>query len=148
VVRAEDSKREAFRRVLSECVSRLEPLAETDKMRWRDLLWILVSWALQRRPDAERDEMTAAVVASQRNASTKEEATAVIDVSKETTVQRAGRLALVEGLRDTLIDALSAAFGELPQEKLSSIRACDDATKLRQAIVRVRDMKSLDEFQL
>jgi hypothetical protein len=126
----------------------LEPLAQTDKMRWRDLLWILVSWVLQRRPAVERDEMTAAVVASQRQDSTKEEAKAVIDVSKETTVQRERRLEKLETLRETLIDALRAPFGDLPEATLSSIRACDEATKLRQAIVRVRDMKSLDEFHL
>jgi hypothetical protein len=77
----------------------------------------------------------------------KREAT-VIDLSKETTVQRERRLALLEGLRRVLVKSLKSPFGELPATVQSAIQACEDADKLEEAIARVRGMASLDEFQL
>jgi hypothetical protein len=156
VVRAEDSDLAEFRRVVSACASRLEPLAETDRMRWRDLLWILVSWVIRRRLAGEADELTAAVAASQKGAQARQEATAVSETVKESWVMREvareaakrERLVKLEALREALVDALREPFGELPPATLSSIQACEDAAKLRAAIVRVRVMKSLDEFQL
>src|SRR5205823_1967614 len=55
VVRAEQAGSEAFEAILREVLQRLEPLSEQDRMRWLDLLWFIISWALRRRPGAERE---------------------------------------------------------------------------------------------
>jgi hypothetical protein len=38
---------EQFWKVYTEVLRRLEPLSERDRMRWQDLMWFLVSWALR-----------------------------------------------------------------------------------------------------
>src|SRR5262249_48190991 len=48
-----------------EVLQRLEPLSEQDRMRWLDLLWFVLSWALRRRPGAERDRLLEAARSSQ-----------------------------------------------------------------------------------
>jgi hypothetical protein len=152
VVRAEESEREEFRRVIIECAKRLEPVHGQDKMRWRDLLTLMVSWILQRRASEERDEMTAAVVASQQSVLAREEAATVSEKTKLTWAQeyqqQQGRLARLATLRETLVLLLTDKFSALPADLAESIQACEDAAKLQAAIRRVRTLTSLDEFSL
>jgi hypothetical protein len=46
LVRAEHGNAATFRSVYEQALRQLEALAPQDKMRWRDLLWLAVSWVL------------------------------------------------------------------------------------------------------
>jgi hypothetical protein len=46
VVRAERENAEAFRALFTEVLRRLETLSEREPVRWHDLLWFVLSWAL------------------------------------------------------------------------------------------------------
>lgn len=54
VVRATGDEASRFRSVFAAAVERLAGLAAPERMRWRDLMWMLISWALRRRPRQER----------------------------------------------------------------------------------------------
>jgi hypothetical protein len=54
VVRATGDDAAGFHRVFAAAVERLTGLATRERMRWRDLMWMLISWALRRRPRPER----------------------------------------------------------------------------------------------
>jgi hypothetical protein len=73
VVRAERAEEEAFRAVFASVLGRLEGLSEQEQVRWHDLLWFVLSWALRRRPSRERDEIFAAAEGSQAAVSHQEE---------------------------------------------------------------------------
>jgi hypothetical protein len=154
VVRAEESDAERFRQVFTRLAERLEPLAGQDKMRWRDLLWLMLSWVVQRRPDEECETLTRTLVDTQHDLALREEVQAVSEATKQTWVQKkmaearaqVSRETLRETLRDTLIALLENAFKELPESLLTSIRACEDVDRLKAAILQTRTATSLEQF--
>jgi hypothetical protein len=152
VVRAEASDAERFLQVYTQLMERLEPVAGQDKMRWRDLLWLALSWCRQRRPEDEQDALIHATVESQRNTALREEARSVSETTKQTWAQaveaRAARIGQLRQGRETLIALLSDAFGELPETLKASIESCDDLDRLLTATLQTRTLRSLDQFTL
>jgi hypothetical protein len=67
VIRAEGDDPQTFEAVFAEILRRLEGLAGTEEMRRKDLLWFVISWAIRRRPKAEREHIAAVAKASQSN---------------------------------------------------------------------------------
>jgi hypothetical protein len=55
----------AFERVYVEAMRRLAPLAAQDHVRWYDLMRIILSWGMWRRPETEREMLLAAARAVQ-----------------------------------------------------------------------------------
>src|SRR5918993_3707829 len=45
--------------LFAEVLRRLESLGGTEEMRRKDLLWFVLSWAMRRRPKAERERIAA-----------------------------------------------------------------------------------------
>jgi hypothetical protein len=150
VVRAEDSDAERFQQVFTQLAERLEPLAGQDKMRWRDLLRLMLAWVFQRRPDQERESLARALADKQHDLALRQEVQTVTDATKMTFAQKIAAeteaRVLPKALRDMLITLLEDAFQELPESLLSSIRACDDVERLKAAIRNVRTASSLDQF--
>jgi hypothetical protein len=164
LVRAEQSDAERFRQIFTQLAEQLEPLAGQDKMRWRDLLWLMLSWVLQRRPAEDGQTLSRTLVEQQHDLALREEAQTVTEATKQTWVQknmaelerlaqkradeRAEALGAVRSHRETLIAVLSGAFGEVPAPIQALIQGCADIDRLRAAILQVSKLKSLDEFQL
>lgn len=165
VVRAECEDRETFRQVLVEVMTALEPLAESDKMRWHELLWFLLSYAANRRPPAERATHLAAAVASQRVVALREEVREMSEqvnetwtdwaarhytgIGKEDGLKEGEKLGEIRTLRRTLRDLLEDHFGSpLPQPVLDRVAAATDPEKLRAAVRRAPKLGSLDELEL
>src|SRR5262249_6521507 len=65
VVRSIHEERETFLQRYSTVLRGLEPLHDQDRMRWQDLVWFLMSYAVRRRPEPERAALFDAAVASQ-----------------------------------------------------------------------------------
>jgi hypothetical protein len=57
VVRAEREDAATFREILGRVRSRLERLSDTEKVRWHELLYFILSWALRRRPGEDQMEI-------------------------------------------------------------------------------------------
>ncbi len=73
VVRAEDEEPERFQQVLAEVMRRLEAVNQKESVRWHDLMWFLMSWAIRRRPGAERANIVAAMTANVNDATIQQE---------------------------------------------------------------------------
>jgi hypothetical protein len=129
----------------------LEPVAGQDKMRWRDLLWLMLSWVFQRRPDEEREGLTRTLVDKQHELALREEVQTVSEATKQTWAQKyvaeAEARVAARSLREGLIEALSDAFGKLAEPLLRSIQTCEDVDRLKGAIKQLHKVTSLDQFQ-
>ena len=64
VVRAQDAEPAVFQEVFVEALRQLQALHGRDPVRWYDLMRIVLTWALWRRPLAERQTLLAAAQAS------------------------------------------------------------------------------------
>ena len=67
VLRAQAADRESFERVYVTAMRQLEPLAGQDHVRWSELMRIILSWGLWRRPGQERQSLLAAAQETQTN---------------------------------------------------------------------------------
>jgi hypothetical protein len=68
VVRAERAGSEEFQPLYEAVLRRLEGLLGREEMRRHELLWFILSWALLRRPGAERERLLEIARAAQRDA--------------------------------------------------------------------------------
>lgn len=73
VVRTEREDYERFRDVFVEAMRRLESIADDDRMRWHELLHILLSWVVQRRSYRDRESLLELATESQRSQAHKRE---------------------------------------------------------------------------
>jgi hypothetical protein len=72
VLRVEGAEPDSFAQVYAEALRQLEGVAE-DRVRWYDLMRIVLSWALWRRPRPERAELVTLAEQSQINVDRKKE---------------------------------------------------------------------------
>ncbi len=147
VVRAEESDAERFRQVFTQLAEQLEPVAGQDKMRWRDLLWLMLSWVLQRRPDEEREPLSRILVEKQHDLALREEVKTVSEATKQTWAEKIETRAVTRTWREALIEALSDKYGELPEPLLRSIQTCEDVDRLKAGIKQMNKVTALDQFQ-
>ena len=84
VVRAERAEQDEFHGVLSEALRRIEGLSASDTVRWKELLWFVLSWSLRRRPGTEKETLQEVVLTSQEAASDQEEVRAMSEVAWKT----------------------------------------------------------------
>ncbi|HJT76156.1 MAG TPA: Rpn family recombination-promoting nuclease/putative transposase [Gemmataceae bacterium] len=152
VVRAERAGRDEFWPVFEEALRRLAPLSERDKLRWQDLMWFLLSWAVRRRPGGERHELFATVVSHVENATVQEEiqtmSQQVMQDWEQEAFARGEARGAFRNAREILRDVLSERFGELPEALVQRIEAVEDLARLRAAIRQAVHIQSLDELQL
>jgi hypothetical protein len=176
VVRAEGESAAEFQAVFSEAIRHLESLYGSDRVRWYDLLRIVLTWAVWRRPRAEHDGLVAAARASQAEAARQQEIQTMTEQLGETLAEwaiakgiregraegvREGRaegvqegraegerIGQLRGCRDTLYLLLADRFRDLPQELRQRIEAIDDLDRLQSAIRQVSRLQKLDDLQL
>jgi hypothetical protein len=130
---------------------RLETLSGSDKVRWKELLWFVLSWSLRRRPDEEKDSWKQAVVASQDKADDQAEVLAMSEVAWKTwedAVRERGEASgELRARRAVLRELLEEKFGPLPDGLIQRIESID-LDRLRAAIRQVLRVQSLDELAL
>lgn len=172
VVRAERAGSEAFRGVFQSVLQRLEGLSDSERMRWRDLLWFLLSWALRRRPSADRESLLDAARKSQMDVKHQEEVAEVGETVEETWEQELLRRGEARGeargraqgeacgetrgeargdlnaRREDLRLLLEEKFGPLPESVAQQIDAIDDPARLRDAMRQVLHVSALTELKL
>jgi hypothetical protein len=168
VVRAERADPEVFREVFAAVLRRLEGLSESERMRWHDLLWFVLSWALRRRPGDEREGLLETARSSQMELKHREEVAELTETVVETWEQellargraegeargraegeaRGRAEGEAQGLRESVQLLLEARFGPLPQALATQIGAMEDAERLRRVVRQVVHLNSLDELAL
>jgi hypothetical protein len=154
VMRVEREESEDFLSVFAPAMRRLAALQDAETVRWRDLLEMVLRYALWRRPDAERT--TIREVASEAHPARQEEVRTMGQTIAEALIEEGFVKGIAKGRaegelhanREILHRLLIRKFPELPETVLQQIESCADLQRLKAAIDRVLEVKSLDEFNL
>jgi hypothetical protein len=156
VLRVQSAEAAAFERIYIEALRRLEPLAGQDHVRWHELLKIILSWGLWRRPRQEREALLAAARAAQSDANRQKEVhvmgQTIADAIYEEGVSKGRAEGRSEGvltaLRQTLRRQLVERFGTMPEALAQRIETSTDVDLLQAALVRVLHIAAPEELQL
>jgi len=160
VLRAQGEETGTFERVYVQALRQLGPLAAQDQVRWYDLMRIILSWALWRRPVSERPILLATAQAVQEDVNRQQEVGLMSQTIAEA-IWEEGRLkGQAEGelkgkregelgvLRRTLQQLLVERFGKIPEDISKRIEANNDADRLMAAAVQVLHITRPDDIQL
>ncbi len=150
VVRAEHAEAAEFRAVFTEATQRLASLQGRDEVRWHDFMRIVLTYASWRRPLAEREPLveTALRINPTRQAEVQQMTQTIAEAWIEEGRARGRAEGELLAYRDSLRRFLSLQFHPVPGAILQRIETCIDVERLKTAIDRVPQMKSLDEFAL
>ena len=129
-------------------------------MRWRDLTWMLISWAIRRRPREERQGLVEAAMERQPDPRTYQEVqemSTTLGQTLEQWAQERGREQGIEqgvkqgqigALRGLLHHWLEDRFGPLPDDVRERIESAQDLGRLEKAIRQCPSLRSLDDLVL
>jgi hypothetical protein len=125
-------------------------------MRWHELLWFVLSWALRRRPGREREALMQTARESQIQVADREEVARISEAIAETWEQElvARGVALGEArgqlqeARATLRVLLEDRFGALPAPLVAQIEAVGELERLRGAIRQSSKLAALSDLRL
>jgi hypothetical protein len=125
-------------------------------MRWHELLWFVLSWALRRRPGREREALMHTARESQTQVADREEVARISEAIAETWEQElvARGVALGEArgqlqeARATLRVLLEDRFGALPAPLVAQIEAVGELERLRGAIRQSSKLAALSDLRL
>jgi hypothetical protein len=148
VLRAQGEEGPAFERVYVEAMRRLEGLADQDQVRWYDLMRIILSWALWRRPRIERPTLLAAAQATQVNVRRQREVELMGQTIGEA-IWEEGRVAgELRQARRILQRLLADRFGSVPEAIVQSIEASSDVERLTTAALQVSRIARPEDLSL
>jgi hypothetical protein len=113
-------------------------------VRWHDLVEFIVSWALRRRPEEERNNLIAAAQASEGTVAGQQEVPSMGRTIAEALMDEA-RIMLA---RELLRSSLEERFGPLPQALVERIDTSTDLERLKRGVRHVSQLASLDDLDL
>jgi hypothetical protein len=156
VLRAQGAETADFQRVFAEAVRRLEEVAAQDQVRWYDLMRIVLSWGLWRRPRAERQNLVAAAQAAQSNVNRRKEVGLMGQTIAEAIYEEGllkGRsegetLGELKALRLMLRQLLARRFGTVPDALLERIDSTTDIARLTAAALEVANLTNPQDLPL
>jgi hypothetical protein len=159
VARAERAEPAEFRTIFAQLLSRLEGLAERDRVQWQAMVRMALYWALFRRPRSEHAALIAAARQSQQNGPLQEEVQAMSSQLEQTYEQellargqalgeaRGEAWATLESHRSMLRRLVRERFETVPPELEQRIVSAE-LTALESAILQMVHVQSLDELRL
>jgi hypothetical protein len=159
VARAGGEPAEEFLRTFREALTHLAPLGTQARVRWDQLLRMVLHWALFRRPHGEYTRLKEAARDSHSDVELKREVETMSQLTEKTWEEELKERFLSEGesrgelqgelraLRNTLRAQLLQRFQSLPDEVLQRI-AVAGAEQLNAALASVLTLKSLDDLKL
>jgi hypothetical protein len=148
VLRAQDDDTAVFERVFVEAMRRLEALAGKDRVRWYDLMRIILSWAMGRRPRQEQGALLAAARTSQTNVDRQKEVGLMGQTIAES-IWEEGRLKGELTIARRLVRQLLAdRFGAVPEEVVQRIESATDVDRLTAAALQVSRIATPEDLQL
>ncbi len=152
VVRATREESDRFRSVFDTAVERLAGLAAQQRMRWHDLMWMLISWAIRRRPYDERPGLVEVAMEYQADPNTQKEvqimSTTLGRTLEELAEQRGIERGELAASRRLLCRLLERQFGPVTDELRQRIHQVEDLDRLERAIMDCPGLNSLDELEL
>jgi hypothetical protein len=151
VLRAQGDEAAAFERVYVAAMRRLEALAGQDHVRWYDLMRIILSWALWRRPGAEREALLAVAQATQANIDRQKEVGFMGQTIAESIWEEGWLKGRSEGelqvARRLLRQLLADRFGAVPEAVVQRIDSVTDVDRLTAAALQVSRIAAPEDLQ-
>ncbi len=121
-------------------------------MRWRDLMWMLISWAIRRRPYDERPRLVQVAMEYQPDPNSQEEVQTMSTTLGQTLEELAEQRGIERGelvaSRRLLCRLLERQFGPVADELRQRIDQVEDLDRLEQAIMDCPGLNSLHELEL
>jgi hypothetical protein len=152
VVRATNEEAAGFHQVFAAASAQLAGLVARERMRWRDLMWMLISWSLRRRPRDERPGLVEAALAHQPDPISQEEvqlmSTTLGQTLEEWAEQRGIERGQLATSRRLLCRMAEDRFGFLPEALRRRIDETTDLGRLEDAVVQCPSLRSLEELDL
>jgi hypothetical protein len=152
VLRAQAEDADSFASVYKEVVRRLENLHGREPVRWYNLMRIVLTWALWRRPESERPALLQAAEAGQSSLTRKMEVRTMSQTIAEAIFAEGKAEGKAEGAlatyRQLLRRLLEERFGPLNQIVNQRIENAADLSRLDAAVVQVHRLASLEDLQL
>ncbi len=116
-------------------------------MRWYDLMRIILSWGLWRRPREERATLLAAAEAAQADVNRRKEIGLMGQTIAESIWEEGWTKGEEAGARRVLQRVLTARFGQLPEDVVRRIAACTDLARLTAAAEQVLRLDKPEDLQ-
>ena len=156
VVRATNEDAADFENVFGEAIDRVGSISESERMRWSELMWMLISWTIRRRPHDERRNLVELALKHQKDPKLEEEAQIMSSVLGQTLEEWAEERGMKRGIekgsiatcQELLRDLLEERFGSLPDEVRQRIEQTADLDRLRAAHRRALSLDSLDQLEI
>lgn len=150
VMRVGRETTEDFLAVFAPALRQLAAIHDRETVRWHELLHSVLSYALWRRPEAERSTIREAAI--QASPIQQEEVTNMTRTIAEALIEEGLVKGRAEGAlqnsRESLRRLLTRRFQTLPDAVVRRIESCTDIGRLQAAIDNILDMKSLDELTI
>jgi hypothetical protein len=156
VIRAVDRDAHDFFAIFRQAVHDIAGLAGADAVRWYDLMRVILTWGLWRRPEPERTALVEEAKASQQERIRQREVDAMSTRITGTIADIAMAKGMAEGMakgevkscREALLAILEERFGTLPPDLPGRIAAMSALEELRRAIRQAIKIQKLEELQL
>jgi hypothetical protein len=126
----------------------LEPLAGQDNVRWSELMRIILSWGLWRRPGQERQSLLAAAQATQTNVERQKEVGLMAQTIAESIWEEGLRKGELEAARRLLQQLLVKRFGTVPEEEVRRVASVTDVERLTAAALQVWEIATPQDLTL
>src|SRR5207244_12927008 len=123
VVRSEADDAAAFGPVFVDAVRALNPLYNTDRARWYDMLRTVLAWAERRRPEAERQAWRETAQSNQPTLEQQTEVSAMGRTIGEAILEEGMAKGAVNQTRRLLLRAAQKRFGEPDTTVVEAINA-------------------------
>lgn len=141
-VSAEEAPR--FLSICTEAIRRLIPIRETEHVRWSELLGMMLTYAVWRRPESERQALRD--IAEKENPANKQEVQAMVETGGEYLMRQGANREAIRRTRLFLRRVLESRFGSLPEKLVLEIEGTDDVAKLDEAFERALRVEKLEDF--
>src|ERR1700733_9693022 len=105
-------------------------------MRWRDLLWLVFSWVLQRRPEKDRETLRRILVDRQSDLALREEVQAVSEATKETWAQMMTRQITAQVTKQVTEQVTEQVTKQVTEQVAERAEARGAARSLRDTLIK------------
>ena len=138
-----------FRLLVARVVRKLEAIPPADGARWRELLVYIHALIYNARHSAEQPGLQREIEASVAAGARQREVTRMGRTIAEDLIERGRAQGHAEGerkaARTTLVRQLRVRFGDLPDDVVAIVQACDDLERLNRWLDRFATAATLDD---
>lgn len=146
VIRAEKAEAAEFEIVFRDAIQQLESLYGNDRVRWYDMLRLVLTWAVWRRPNDERQRWIGAAVDSQKVAAHKTEVKSMGKTIAEAWLEEGETKGAARQTRKMIVKYGTKALGDPGQTIIASLESISDVERLERIYDKIDDAKSWAEL--